>query len=75
MHFLGDIIVGSGAVARGRVAIFLDGLQDLLEKTDGLDAMLPQDGLSVRGNAQAVVDISVVINERVLCFVCMLWGK
>jgi hypothetical protein len=59
MHFLGDIIVGSGAVARGRIAIFLDGLQDLLGKTDGLDAMLPRDGLSVRGNAHAIVNISV----------------
>lgn len=38
-------------------------------------ATRPQDGLSVRGNAQAVVDISVVINERVLCFVCVLWWK
>jgi hypothetical protein len=62
-------------VARGGVAIFQDDLQDLLGKTYALDGALPQDGLSVRGNAQAVVDISVVINERVLCFVCMLWGK
>ena len=46
-------------MARGRVAIFLDGLQDLLGKTDGLDAMLPRDGLSVRGNAHAIVNISV----------------
>jgi hypothetical protein len=59
MHFLGDIIVGSGAVARGRIAIFLDGLQDLLGKTDGLDAMLPRDGLSVRGNAHTIVNVSV----------------
>jgi hypothetical protein len=59
MHFLGDIIVGSGAVARGGVAIFQDGRQDLLQKTDGLDAMLPRDGLSVRGNAHTIVNISV----------------
>ncbi len=59
VHFLGDIIEGSGAVARGGVAIFQYGLQYLLGKTDGLDAMLPRDGLSVRGNAHAIVNISV----------------
>ena len=75
LHLLRDVIVGNGAVVRGEVAIFQYGLQDRLGKTYAIDGALPQDGLSVHGNAQAVVDISVVINERVLCFVCVLWWK
>ena len=34
LHLLRDIIVGDGAVARGRVAIIQDGLQDLLGEAD-----------------------------------------
>ena len=40
------------------VAIFQDGLQDLLREADGVDGALPRDGLSVHGNAHAVVGIA-----------------
>ena len=42
LHLLRDVIVGNGAVARSGVAIFQDGLQDLLGKTYALDGALPQ---------------------------------
>jgi hypothetical protein len=46
-------------VARGGVvAIFQDGLQDLLGEADALDGALPRDGLSVRGNVHTVVGIA-----------------
>jgi hypothetical protein len=45
-------------VARGTVAIFQDGLQDLLREAHGVDGALSRYGLSVRGNAHAVVGIA-----------------
>jgi hypothetical protein len=57
LHLLSDVIVGDGAVARGGVAFFRDGLQDLLREADA-DGALPRDGHSVRGNAHAVVGIA-----------------
>ena len=37
LHLLCNVIVGNGVVARGGVAIFQDGFQDLLGETDALD--------------------------------------
>ena len=41
LHLLCEVIVGDGPVARGGVATFQDGLQDLLFETDALDGTLP----------------------------------
>jgi hypothetical protein len=58
LHLLRDVIVGDGAMARGGVAIFQYGLQDLLGEADGVDGVLLRDGLSVHGNAHVVVGIA-----------------
>ena len=58
LNLLRDVIVGDCAMARGGVAIFQDGLQDLLQEADSVDGVLPRDGISIRDNAHAVVGIA-----------------
>ncbi len=68
LHLLRNIVIGNGAMAHGKVGIFQNRLEDILGEADGLDSALSQDGLSVRGDAHAVVSImehSVDVNNYV----------